>query len=355
MMDEDGDDDVDSTDGVDQKSNEEAANEPPISKGEVVELNSDKNLHRTADKGIRHFPVVHNMDDEFLNEYRKAAEVHRQVREYVQKIAKPGVTMSRLTDEIEDTDMGFPTGLCLNNVAAPWTPTPGGKEVALYAFTVAHNPVYDYLLDSTKAATNTGLKEAGIDARVGHISAAIQEAMESYEVTLNGKTIRIKGINNITRRNILCYKIHRDKQVPFVKTRANQRMEEGDVFAIEPFGSTGRGSIRDDVGVYGYGRNEKVNASAKTLLKLIDENFGTLLFSRRYLECVGAKDLHLGMKTLVANGMVEWYGPLVDVPWSYAAQFEHVSVGSQMERLIADCGIHCFAVAQLQGGHFAQR
>lgn len=76
------------------------------------------------------------MDDEFLTDYRKAAEVHRQVRQYVQTIANPGVTMSKLADEIEEgvralsghqgletgdalkAGMGFPTGLCLNNVGA---------------------------------------------------------------------------------------------------------------------------------------------------------------------------------------------------------------------------------------------
>ena len=76
------------------------------------------------------------MDDAFLNYYRKAAEVHRQVRQYVQTIAKPGISMSQLAQEIEDgvraltnhqgletgdalkAGTEFPTGLCLNNVAA---------------------------------------------------------------------------------------------------------------------------------------------------------------------------------------------------------------------------------------------
>jgi len=31
-----------------------------------------------------------------------------------------------------------------------------------------------------------------------HISACIQEVMESYEVILNGKTIPIKAINNVS-------------------------------------------------------------------------------------------------------------------------------------------------------------
>lgn len=148
---------------------------------------------------------------------------------------------------------------------------------------------------------------------------------------LNGKTIPVKAVQNITGHNILRYKIHGDKQVPFIKTQTTQRMEEGDVFAIETFGSTGKAYLRDDIGVYGYGRKEHAStvglhhASAKALLKSIDANFGTLVFARRYIERLGVKNYHLGMKTLVSNGVVESYAPLVDIPGSYVAQFEHVS------------------------------
>jgi methionyl aminopeptidase len=175
-------------------------------------------------------------------------------------------------------------------------------------------------------------QESGIDARISHISGAIQEVMESYEVTINNKTLPVKAVKNITGHNILRYKIHGDKQVPFVKSNTPQRMEEGDVFAIETFGSTGKAYLRDDVGVYGYGRNEHVSAaglhyaSAKSLLKTIDENFGTLVFSKRYLEHLGVKNYHLGMRALVQGGAVQCYAPLVDVVGSYIAQFEHVGL-----------------------------
>lgn len=162
--------------------------------------------------------------------------------------------------------------------------------------------------------------------------------MESYEVELpNGKTLPVKAIRGLTGHDILRYRIHGSKQVPFVKTETNQRMEEGDVFAIETFGSTGSGRIRDDParGVYGYGRDQDANtsgvrlASAKALLKSIDANFGTLVFSRRYLEHLGVKSYHLGMKSLIEQGIVISYDPLVDIPGSHVAQFEHVSVESQ--------------------------
>ncbi|OJD13558.1 methionine aminopeptidase, type II [Emergomyces pasteurianus Ep9510] len=335
---------------------------------EIVQYVADvDNLQRTTAEELRHLSVINDMDDEFLNDYRKAAEVHRQVRQYVQTIAQPGVSMSKLAQEIEDgvralTDhqgletgdalkagMAFPTGLCLNNIGAHWTPNPGAKEVILQyddvlkidfgvhvngrivdsAFTVAFNPVYDNLLAAPKAATNTGLKEAGIDARIDHISEAIQEVMESYEVELNRKTIPVKAVRNITGHNILRYRIHGDKQVPFVKTRTNQRMEEGDVFAIETFGSTGKAYLHDGIGVYGYGCHEHTSAaglhqsSAKALLKTIQENFGSLVFSRSYLERLGVKHYHFGMRSLISNGIVQSYEPLVDIPGSYIAQFEH--------------------------------
>ena len=41
------------------------------------------------------------------------------------------------------------------------------------AFTVAFNPVYDNLLEAVKDATNTGIREAGIDARLNEVGAAI--------------------------------------------------------------------------------------------------------------------------------------------------------------------------------------
>ena len=81
------------------------------------------------------------------------------------------------------------------------------------------------------------------------IGAAIQEVMESYEVEIGGKPFPVKAIRNITGHDILRYHIHGGKQIPFVKNNIQDKMEEGEIFAIETFGSTGRGYMRDDVGL----------------------------------------------------------------------------------------------------------
>lgn len=79
------------------------------------------------------------------------------------------------------------------------------------------------------------------------IGAAIQEVMESYEVEIRGKTLPIKAVRGLSGHDIKRYHIHGNKQVPFVKNNSRDRMEEGEVFAIETFGSTGRGWVNDDV------------------------------------------------------------------------------------------------------------
>ena len=64
-----------------------------------------------------------------------------------------------------------------------------------------------------KDATNTGIREAGIDVRLCDIGAAIQEVMESYEVELDGKTYQVKPIRNLNGHSIAPYRKLETKQL----------------------------------------------------------------------------------------------------------------------------------------------
>lgn len=71
---------------------------------------------------------------------RRAAEVHRLVRQHARKHIRPGMSMLEIADNIEDgtralveangmeSGIGFPTGLSLNNCAAHYTPNPGDTK-----------------------------------------------------------------------------------------------------------------------------------------------------------------------------------------------------------------------------------
>jgi len=220
--------------------------------------------------------------------------------------------------------MGFPTGLSINHCAAHYTPNSGNKVVLKAedvmkvdfgvhvngrivdsAFTMSFDSKYDNLLAAVKDATDTGIREAGIDVRMSDIGAAIEEVMSSYEVTLNGQTTHVKPIRNLNGHNINQYQIHGGKSVPIVKSSTDQtKMEEGETFAIETFGSTGKGYVHDDMETSHYAKNvdaPRVDlrvASAKSLLNVINKNFGTLPFCRRYLDRLGQDKYLLGVRGL---------------------------------------------------------
>ncbi|KAM3072315.1 Methionine aminopeptidase 2 [Clarireedia jacksonii] len=333
--------------------------------GEEVEYR-DENNYRTTSEEKRH---LDRMNNDFLQEYRQAAEVHRQVRQYAKANIKPGQSLTEIAEGIEDSvraltghpgleegdnirgGVAFPTGVNLDHIAAHYSPNAGNKillaqdnvmkvdfgvhingRIVDSAFTIAFDPMYDNLLEAVKEATNTGIREAGIDARMGEIGERIQETMESYEVEIKGQTYPVKAIRNLNGHDIQQWKIHGGKSVPIVKSNDQTKMEEGEVFAIETFGSTGNGYVRDDYECSHYAkRGDAPNvplriASASKLLNVINKNFGTLPFCRRYLDRLGQEKYLLGLNALVSSGIVESYPPLVDKKGSYTAQFEHTIV-----------------------------
>ncbi|KAG0297751.1 Methionine aminopeptidase 2 [Dissophora globulifera] len=383
---DDDDDDDDEADGANtteatatkkkkKKSNKKkkktAQTEPPtipVSKiygnkiypeGELCDYN-EENLWRTTNEEKRYLERQ-NFDQ--YNDVRRAAEVHRQVRQYARRNIKPGMSMIEICEMIEngtrnlveangfESGIGFPTGCSLNHCAAHYTPNTGDKTVIQYgdvckidfgvhvngriidsAFTLTFDPVYDNLLAAVKDATNTGIREAGIDVRLCDIGAAIQETMESYEVELEGKTYQVKPIRNLNGHSIDPYKIHGGKSVPIVKGGDQTKMEEGEYFAIETFGSTGRGYVHEDMECSHYARVYDVQhvplrlPRAKTLLNTINKEFGTLPFCRRYLDRIGEQKYVLALRNLVELGVVDAYPPLVDIKGSFTAQYEHTLV-----------------------------
>lgn len=334
--------------------------------GEIQQYDESKFLdesrkRETGEERRERERLVQQQEGFDYNIIRRAAEVHRQVRQYAQRTIKPGMSMTDIANMIEDgtrtlvevngfsSGIGFPTGLSLNEVAAHYTPNAGDKRVLQSgdvlkvdfgvhvqgrivdsAFTLNFEPTYDPLLAAVKAATNAGIKAAGIDARLGEVGAEIQEVMESHEFEAEGKTHQVKCIRNLQGHNIEPWRIHGGKSVPIVAVpNLDEKMEEGEYFAIETFGSTGRGYVVDSGECSHYARKAtppsvplRIN-SARQLLYTINKNFGSLPFCRRYLDRLGEQNYLLGLRHLVSQGIVQDYPPLADVPGCMTAQFEH--------------------------------
>ena len=287
---------------------------------------------------------------DMYNEVRQAAEAHRQTRKYIQSWVKPGMKMIDICEELEKTGralinengleagLAFPTGCSRNHVAAHYTPNAGDNTVLEYddvvkmdfgthikgriidcAWTLSFNDKYDPLVKGVQEATETGIRTAGIDARLCDVGAAIQEVMESNEIELDGKVYQVKSIRNLNGHSISPYQIHSGKTVPIIKGGEATIMEENEVYAIETFGSTGKGYVQEDMECSHYMKNFDVGhvplrlQKSKLLLNTIDKNFGTLAFCRRWLDRLGESRYLMALKDLGEKGIVDPYPPLVDI------------------------------------------
>ncbi|KAL8439953.1 hypothetical protein Efla_005797 [Eimeria flavescens] len=327
------------------------------------------------DAEARHDERLAAVDIEGL---REAAECHRQVRRYAQSLLRPGLSLTELCEKLEAMTMklidakgiergkGFPTGCSLNECAAHYTPNPGEDRILGAgdickldfgvqvrgriidcAFSIAFDPKFDPLIQATQEATNVGLRMAGADARLSELGCAIEETICSFEMEVGSSTLPIKPIRNLTGHSIAPYRIHAGKSVPIVKCGQHSqgesnRMEEGELYAIETFASTGRGHVTEEGGCSHYMKNFEAGfvplrlKTTKELLKLIDEHFGTLAFCRRWLEAAGAPQHQMALQQLTKAGVVVPYPPLSDITGSFTSQMEHtVYIGATSKEILS--------------------
>ena len=238
--------------------------------GEILP-HHEHNLWRETDEEKRE---LERLEENLYNEARQCAEVHREVRQYISDWVKPGMKYIDVCETLENSvrklieergleaGVAFPTGCSKNHVAAHWTPN-GGCESVIdkddvikfdfgvqvkgriidCAFTKTFNDMYDPLLKAVNEATETGIRSAGIDVRLCDIGEAVQEVMESHTVEIHGKEYQVKCCSNLNGHSIDPYRIHAGKSVPIVKGGVQTKMEEGEYYAIETFGTTGRGYV----------------------------------------------------------------------------------------------------------------
>jgi len=102
-------------------------------------------------------------------------------------------------------------------------------------------------------------------------------------------------------------------------------MIEGEQYAIETFGSTGRGIVYEDIDCSHYMREFDWDdttpirdSKARGLLNVINREYGTLAWCRKWLEEHFPRHLR-PLKSLVDLGIVTAYPPLSDINGCYTA------------------------------------
>jgi methionyl aminopeptidase len=280
------------------------------------------------------------MKDELFEKYRDAGEIAAKIlRRGAQEIRVGGsyldlVESIEVQVEEEGAALAFPLNLSLNEDAAHDTASQGdvrvftkgdvakldlGVQIDGYIADTAttidlgNNSL---LLEASERALDAAIKAVRPGATAGDLGAAIQKEIECRGY---------RPISNLTGHGLDRYILHRPPTIPNVGVNGGVVLEEGMVFAIEPFATTGSGHVGEKTRkeIYSQVSQKPVRIpAARAILDKVKDRHG-LPFARRWLD---EKKLDIALSSLVRSQVLHVYPVLSDIPGSLVSQHEHTVI-----------------------------
>lgn len=308
------------------------------------------------------------------DDMKYAGLIHKKIKTYVKDLIKPNIKLYDLAINIEEKinelslynvenplngGIAFPTGLSVNNCAAHWTPYKNNEKlfkkddvlkidfgihlngsIIDSAFTYSFDSKYDNLLEASKTSTDLAIKLARPDMLLSEIGKEIEENINSYEIIIKGKTKKIVSVKNLCGHEINLFNIHGNKVIPNISfPMYNERIKEGEFYAVETFASSGTGETYEDIKncshyMIDY-KNEKDKLNINNdLYKYIIKNYNTLPFTDRWLDN-NYKD---NLDKLCSMNVIQCYPPIYDYDKkAYISQFEEsIYIGENKTEILSN-------------------
>ncbi len=286
------------------------------------------------------------LDPETLEHYHKAGGIIARLRKDVPSLVNPGKPVLKICEELEDKilSMGgrpaFPVNIGINEVAAHYTSPPGdtltippgsmvkvdfGVHVQGYlcdtSVTVYYDPKYEPMVKASDEALQNAIRAFRPTVKMSEIGRIVQSTIERYGY---------RPIRNLTGHSIQRYTIHAGKSVPNVpQLLNNEKVQEGEVYAIEPFVTLARaeGAVTNDARSYIH-RFIKLkgakNPETRKVLQEIHQQYTTLPFAVRWLEKNFTRPVAINaVQELVKDKCLGSYPVLVEETRQPVAQSEH--------------------------------
>jgi len=279
-----------------------------------------------------------------LDALRKAGVIAAKVRDTVVQEIEPGVKVLDICDRAEDLirelggGMAFPTNVDINSVAAhyvspvddvTWVPERSlvkldvGVHVEGYiadtATTACFDPSLSYLVEAAEAGLDAAIKTIRPGVRASDVGAAIEQAIKARGA---------KPIRNLTGHKLARYVVHAGASIPNVASRDHHLIQEGDVYAIEPFAvpNDADGLVTDGPpsNIYRVLKKHSLKGAAKRMMKHIQAEHRTLPFASRWvLRRFPGQEGVSAFRELLDSKCIMSYPQLVERTRAMVAQAEH--------------------------------
>ncbi len=277
-----------------------------------------------------------------LDKYRQAGRIAATARKQAAAAIAPGVRYVDILDGAEDyirsqgAELAFPAQVSVNGIAAHDCCGPDDPRVfvdgdvakvdlgvhiegciADTAETVDLGGEHSALLEASRQALEAAIALVRPGTRVRDIGAAIQSSM---------KALGFKPVANLTGHGIAPYTIHCSPSIPNVPDGSSIALKEGMMICIEPFATTGRGSVVEQGKAEVFGAQRKLKAPRHVDSGVVDQIAARkgLPFCRRELARQhGDEVAERALRALLRAGTIHDYPPLVETAEAHVAQFEH--------------------------------
>lgn len=282
-----------------------------------------------------------------LDKYRESGRIGAAARNLGLAAVVPGARYVDVLDAVEafirgqGADLAFPAQISVNQVAAHDCCGPDDLRtfavgdvvkldlgvhvdgcIADSAATVDLGS-HDTLLEASRQALEAAIALVAPGCRIRDIGAAIRTTMAA---------LGHRPVANLTGHGIAPYTIHCSPSIPNVPEGANGTLKEGMMICIEPFATTGSGSVTEQGKAEVFGARRKLKAPARVDTGVIDQIMARrgMPFCRRELAREhGVEVAERGLRDLLRAGAIFDYPPLVERGSCHVAQFEHTMyVGS---------------------------
>lgn len=292
------------------------------------------------------------MNQQELVRYEKAGAIARDAIVYARGIIQKGASLLELATKIEAKiiELGgqpaFPINMSIDEIAAHATPSYDSSEKARGLLKVDIGVHVDgciadtaFSVDLENSAVNKKLIEAaqaGLAAALTHVKKGVRLGMMGGAIDSSIKPYGVNIVRNLTGHSIEPYDVHAGATLPNYDTGSPETLTDG-VYAIEPFTTTGHGSVRDGKlsGIYQFVANKPIRDSlAREVAAFIVESYQTLPFASRWIHAkFGTRGL-LALRQLEQAGLLYQYPQLVEVSGAPVAQAEHTFVVTKDKTIV---------------------
>ncbi len=281
---------------------------------------------------------------EGLEEYKKAGKIASEVREWSRSLIKPGAKALDVAEAIENkiknkgADISFPCNVSLNEVAAHYTPTAKDELVFGESDLVTIDlgtDVDGYIADTAYTIDLSGKNQKLVEASEAALDAAIATVRDGASVSKIGEAVEneirsrgFKPIENLTGHQLLQYELHGPMAIPNIKVPFDKKIEEGQVFAIEPFATNGKGRVVEGnrIEIYSFLRVVPTRLpEGKKVMEYADGRQG-LPFAERWFSDMNQLKLKMALRELSTRGALHGYPVLHEAEKGLVSQSEHTVI-----------------------------